>query len=86
MATLINLDFDKHNQEGFILNGKIIEDMKLCEVMEKYPKTREVFLKHGMPNRDTQSSCPTETIVFFSRMHDAEIQILLDELNEAAGL
>lgn len=63
---------------------KITKDSKLNEVIEKYPATREVFIKHGMPKYVNR--LPSEKIEFFCRMHRMDINQLLDELNKAAGL
>lgn len=63
---------------------KITKDNKLNEVITKYPQTREVFIKHGMPKY--VGRLPSETLEFFSRMHRVNIDKLLDELNRAAGL
>jgi len=63
---------------------KITKDNKLNEVITKYPQTREVFIKHGMPKY--VGRLPSETLEFFSRMHRVNIDQLLDELNREAGL
>lgn len=63
---------------------KITKDNKLNEVITKYPQTREVFIKHGMPKY--VGRLPSETLEFFSRMHRVNIDQLLEELNRAAGL
>ena len=63
---------------------KITRDNKLNEVITKYPATRDVFIKHGMPKY--VGRLPSETLEFFSRMHRVDINLLLDELNRAAGL
>ncbi len=63
---------------------KITKGNKLNEVITKYPQTREVFIKHGMPKY--VGRLPSETLEFFCRMHRVNIEQLLDELNKAAGL
>jgi hypothetical protein len=63
---------------------KITKGNKLNEVITKYPQTREVFIKHGMPRY--AGRLPSETLEFFCRMHRVNIEQLLDELNTAAGL
>ncbi len=63
---------------------KITKGNKLNEVITKYPQTREVFIKHGMPKY--VGRLPSETLEFFCRMHRVNIEQLLDELNRAAGL
>ena len=63
---------------------KITKDNKLNDVITKYPATRDVFTKHGMPKY--VGRLPSETLEFFCRMHRVNINQLLDELNRAAGL
>ncbi len=63
---------------------KITRENKLNEVITKYPATREVFIKHGMPKY--AGRLPSENLEFFCRMHRVNIEQLLDELNKAAGL
>ncbi len=63
---------------------KLTKDKKLNEVITKYPSTREVFIKHGMPRY--AGRLPSENLEFFCRMHRVDINLLLDELNKAAGL
>ncbi len=63
---------------------KITLKDKLNKVIEKYPQTREIFIKHGMPKYTGR--LPSETLEFFCRMHRVDKDVLLDELNKAAGL
>ncbi len=65
------------------MDEKIVKDNKLNEVITKYPATRDVFIKHGMPKYPGR--LPSETLEFFCRMHRVDIKQLLDELNKAAG-
>lgn len=62
---------------------KITKDNKLNEVITKYPATKDVFIKHGMPRY--VGRLPSEKLEFFCRMHRVNIEQLLDELNKAAG-
>ncbi len=66
------------------MTEKITKDNKLNDVITKYPATRDVFIKHGMPKY--VGRLPSETLEFFSRMHRTDMNQLLDELNKAAGL
>ncbi|KAB2946957.1 MAG: hypothetical protein MPEBLZ_01142 [Candidatus Methanoperedens nitroreducens] len=61
---------------------KITKDNKLNDVITKYPATRDVFIKHGMPKY--VGRLPSENLEFFCRMHRVDINQLLDELNKAA--
>lgn len=63
---------------------KITRSSKLNEIITKYPATKEIFIKHGMPGY--VGRLPSENIEFFCRMHRVDINQLLDELNKAAGL
>ena len=63
---------------------KITKENKLNEVITKYPATRDVFVKHGMPKY--AGRLPSENIEFFCRMHRVDMTQLLEELNKAAGL
>ncbi len=66
------------------LAEKIVKENKLNDVIAKYPATREVFVRHGMPKY--AGRLPSENLEFFCRMHRVDIKQLLDELNKAAGL
>ena len=63
---------------------KITKENKLNEVITKYPATKEVFIKHGMPKYTGR--LPSENLEFFCRMHKVNIEQLLEELNKSAGL
>jgi hypothetical protein len=67
-----------------IMAEKITKDNKLNDVITKYPATRGIFIKHGMPKY--VGHLPSETLEFFCRMHRVDMNQLLDELNKAAGL
>ena len=66
------------------MTDKIKRVDKLNEIITKYPATRDVFIKHGMPRYTGR--LPSENLEFFCRMHRVNIEQLLDELNKAAGL
>ncbi len=66
------------------MSDKIIKSNKLNDIITKYPDTREVFIKHGMPKY--AGRLPSENLEFFCRMHRVDIDQLLDELNKVAGL
>lgn len=44
---------------------KITKDNKLNEVITKYPQTRDVFIKHGMPKY--VGRLPSENLEFFCK-------------------
>ncbi len=66
------------------MTEKITGMHKLNEIITKYPATRDIFIRHGMPKY--AGRLPSENLEFFCRMHRADIKQLLDELNKAAGL
>lgn len=66
------------------MSDKIIKDNKLNDIITKYPATRDIFIKHGMPKY--AGRLPSENLEFFCRMHRVDINQLLDELNKVAGL
>ena len=66
------------------MTEKITKSSNLNEIITKYPATRDVFIKHGMPKY--AGRLPSENLEFFCRMHRVNIEQLLDELNKAAGL
>jgi hypothetical protein len=57
---------------------KITDDMLLKDVIEQYPRTLELFQKHGMPHRE---NFPIASIKFFAGMHSVDLTTLLQELN-----
>lgn len=59
---------------------KIDRKMTLREVMQKYPKTREVFDKYGLLECGGPAG-PPEPIAFFARVHRVDEKQLLSELN-----
>ncbi len=61
---------------------KITKDNKLNDVITKYPATRDVFIKHGMPKY--VGRLPSENLEFFCRMHRVDVNQLLEDLNKAA--
>jgi len=59
-----------------------LSNYKLNDIITKYPATRDVFIKHGMPKY--VGRLPSENLEFFCRMHRVDVNQLLDELNKAA--
>jgi len=63
--------------------GKITAEMFLPEVVERYPATRAILDRYGLPGcGDPQG--PREQLGWFARLHGVPIENLLRELNEAA--
>jgi len=62
---------------------KITKDMSFGEVLQKYPKTVEVFLKYGMHCVGCVVAM-YETIEQGARAHGIDVKKLLADLNKAA--
>jgi hybrid cluster-associated redox disulfide protein len=60
---------------------KITADMTFGEVMSKYPKTQEVFMKHGMACFGCAFAMK-ETVEQGAMAHGIEVKKLLDDLNK----
>jgi len=62
---------------------QITKQMKIEEVIKRYPKTVNVFERFGL----RCSSCSISAFEYIeegARSHDIDIDVLLDELNRAA--
>src|SRR5579885_2793955 len=55
--------------------------MLITDIIEKFPSTREVFAKHGVCSGGI---IPRETLEFFSRAHQVNLEEILVELNKAS--
>lgn len=62
----------------------IQKDMIIGEVMAKWPATIEVFKKHFGKGCFTCPGSDKEDIAFGAMMHNADLRIVLRELNEVA--
>lgn len=61
--------------------AKISKDMKLSEIISKYPDTSEIFLKHGL----SCIGCPLasqETLEQGAKAHGIDVDKLIKALNE----
>jgi hybrid cluster-associated redox disulfide protein len=61
--------------------SKITKDMTFAEVLQRYPATVNIFLKHGM----SCVGCPlsrSETIEQGASVHGIDVKKLVDELNK----
>lgn len=61
---------------------KITKDMNLGEVVSKYPKTADVFLKHGLPCAMCHIAF-TESIEEGATSHGIKLDKLLKDLNNS---
>jgi hybrid cluster-associated redox disulfide protein len=65
------------------MKEKITKDMILGEVISKYPKTVEIFMKHGLPCAMCHIAF-SETIEQGAASHGINLKSLLKDLNKAA--
>jgi hypothetical protein len=56
----------------------------IAEILERYPAARQVFDRHGLHGCGGEQG-PAETLEFFARVHEADVDTLLKEIqNEVA--
>ncbi|MEE8575143.1 MAG: DUF1858 domain-containing protein [Thermodesulfobacteriota bacterium] len=67
------------------MSDKITKDMSIGDVMENFPETEPVFMKHFGNGCFTCPGAKTEDIAFGSTMHGIEVEIILKDLNDALG-
>lgn len=60
----------------------ITKETPIIEVLRSNPHAREIFAKHGMGCIGCLGST-TETIENGARMHDIDVEALIEELNNA---
>ncbi|MBU1209345.1 MAG: DUF1858 domain-containing protein [Proteobacteria bacterium] len=60
---------------------KIDKEMNIGEVLDKYPMARKVFQKHFGKGCFTCPSSRMETIDFGARMHNKDVNEIVEELN-----
>jgi len=65
-----------------MVKEKITKDMILAEVVNKYPQTVDVFLKHGLPCAMCHIAFH-ETIEQGATSHGINVKKLVEELNKA---
>ena len=63
---------------------KITKDMPIGEVVEKYPQTIEVFMKHGMHCLGC-AVAHFENIEQGAKAHDIDLDKLIEDLNKSAS-
>lgn len=62
--------------------GKITKEMKIEEILQKYPKTVEVFIKNGFHCIGC-AAASFENIEDGAKAHGIDVGSLIEELNEA---
>jgi len=63
-------------------NKKINKEMKIEEILQKYPESVEVFLKHGFHCLGC-AAASFENLEDGAKAHGIDTEKLVDELNEA---
>jgi hybrid cluster-associated redox disulfide protein len=63
------------------MKEKITKDMLLGEVVNKYPKSIEVFMKHGLPCAMCGAAF-SETVEQGAASHGIDLKSLLKDLNK----
>lgn len=61
----------------------VTKNMTIGEVMEKYPETEEVFMKHFGNGCFTCPGAKTEDIAFGATMHGKDADEIVNDLNAA---
>ena len=64
-------------------SDKITKNMPIGEVVEKYPQTIEVFMKHGMHCIGC-AAAQFENIEQGAKAHGIDVKKLVEDLNKAA--
>jgi len=62
-------------------NKKITKEMKIEEILQKYPETLSVFLKHGFHCLGC-AAASFENLAAGARVHGIDIDELIKELNK----
>jgi len=63
----------------------ITKNMRIGEVMKKFPDTRKVFIKHFGAGCFTCPGADNEDIYFGSTIHNVEMRVVLDDLNDVVN-
>ena len=63
---------------------EITGDMKLAEVIRRWPETAEVFRSRGCRDADAGAMAPIMTVRSAARMEGIDLPPLLEVLNRAA--
>ena len=63
-------------------NKNITKEMKIEEILQKYPKSVEVFLKHGFHCLGCVAAS-FENLEDGAKAHGIDIELLIKDLNEA---
>ncbi|QGG48098.1 DUF1858 domain-containing protein [Heliorestis convoluta] len=61
--------------------GKITKEMSLLELLQTYPRSKEILARHGMACQGCMGSA-LESIEKGAHMHGIDITLLMNELNQ----
>jgi glutamine cyclotransferase len=64
-------------------NAPITQEMTIPEIVEQYPKTKEVFARYGL-QVDGYKALTYENLFATSRVHQIDLEQILEELNQIA--
>jgi hypothetical protein len=64
---------------------QITGDMKLADVIRRWPETSKVFRSRGCPDSDTGLLARFMTVRNAARMEGVDLAALLEDLNSAAA-
>lgn len=63
---------------------KITPDMKILEIMQKYPETEEVIKKYFQGGCFACPAARMESIADGAMVHGLDVDFIIDELNKSA--
>lgn len=64
--------------------SEITKATPLTEILERHPEARRVFDRHGLHGCGGERG-PAETLEFFARVHDVDVEGLLNEIRAESG-
>ncbi len=62
----------------------ITQEMTIPEIIDKYPQTKSVFVRHGI-QPEGYKSLAHENLFATARVHQLDLTVLLHELNQSVG-
>src|SRR3990172_1059966 len=65
--------------KGVLKMTDITNSTPITEILERYPAARRVFDRHGLHGCGGEQG-PAETLEFFARVHEADVETLLAEI------
>lgn len=65
-------------------NAIITQEMTIPEIVQQFPKTKDVFAKYGL-HVDGYKALEYENLFATSRVHQIDLQQILNDLNRAVA-